>query len=77
MTEVRKTSWLHSAMLLGALAAGTLATQIMPAYQEHVGKVTYPSRAAASRSDAPREKSPGYSHTKNDGPELTLVRSSS
>jgi hypothetical protein len=77
MNDVPKTSWLQYTMLLGALAAGTFATRFVPAYQNHIGTVTYPSRAAASRSDSPRETSSGYSQTKTTGPELTIVRSSS
>jgi hypothetical protein len=77
MTEVCKTRSLQNVLLMGALAAGTFATQFVPAYQEHAGKVTYPSRAAASRSDAAKKTSPGFSHTKNSGPELTIIRSSS
>jgi hypothetical protein len=72
MNEGRKTTWLHMALLLGALGAGTFTTQFVPAYQEHVGKVTYPSRAA-SKSDAPSD-SQGLSQTENQGPQLTLVR---
>jgi hypothetical protein len=77
MTDVRTNRTLQNVLLMGALAAGTFATQFVPAYQEHAGKVTYPSRAAASRADAANEKSPGFSHTRNDGPELTIVRSAS
>lgn len=73
MTRNRKTYWLHNAMLLGALAAGTFATQFVPAYQEHAGKVTYPS-SAASRSDVESEESRGYSQFESQGPHLTLVR---
>jgi hypothetical protein len=77
MSEAHKKTWMHNAMLLGALAAGTITTQLVPAYQEHLGTVTYPSRAAASRSDASRENSGSFSHTRHSGPELTVVRSSS
>jgi hypothetical protein len=71
MNEGRK-KWLHNAMLLGALAAGIVTARMMPAYEQHVGTVTYPSRAAAARSgeDAPR----GYSQTENEELKLTLVR---
>jgi hypothetical protein len=74
MTEGHKTSWLHNAMLLASLAAGVCATQIMPAYHQHVGTVTYPSRAAASRNEAPSEESRGFSQGETHGPKLTLVR---
>jgi hypothetical protein len=77
MNEVHKASWSQYIMLLGALAAGTITTQFVPAYQEHVGKVTYPSRAAASRSDSASETASGYSHTEHQGAKLNVARSSS
>jgi hypothetical protein len=77
MSEARKTTWIHNSMLLGALAAGTMATQLVPAYQDHVGKVTYPSRAAAARPDASSETTGGFSQSIHSGPELTVVRTSS
>jgi hypothetical protein len=77
MNEVPKASWHQYAMLLGALAAGMLTTQLVPAYQDHVGTVTYPSRAAATRADASGEAPRGFSHSQTTGPELTIVRSSS
>jgi hypothetical protein len=77
MTEIRKASWLQYTMLLGALAAGTLTTQLVPAYQEHVGKVTYPSRAAAPRSDSATETARGYSHSNNRESNLNIVRTAS
>jgi len=73
MAETHKNSWLNFALLLGALAAGTFTTQFVPAYQEHVGKITYPSRAAA-KSDVPSDSSPGYSKTESRDPQITLVR---
>jgi hypothetical protein len=77
MTEAHKASWTQYALLLGALAAGTLTTQLMPAFQEHVGRVTYPSRAAASRADAVDETANGYSQIETEGTKLAIVRSSS
>jgi hypothetical protein len=77
MSETRTASWFQYTMLLGALLAGTITTQLVPAYQEHVGKVTYPSRAAASRSDSARETARGYSHSDHHEPTLNIVRSAS
>lgn len=77
MSDAHSTTWIHNALLLGALAAGTFATQLVPAYQDHVGKVTYPSRSAAARSDAARESSGGFSQTTRRAPDLKVVRRSS
>jgi hypothetical protein len=77
MSEAHKTTWIHNAMLLGSLAAGTFATQLVPAYQDHVGTVTYPSRAAALRSHESGASKGGFSQTIHHGAELTSVRSSS
>jgi hypothetical protein len=73
MSESHKKPWINSFLLLGALAAGMFTTQFVPAYQEHVGKVTYPSRAAA-KSEAPSDSSRGYSKLENSDPQITLVR---
>lgn len=77
MSDAHTTTWIHNALLLGALAAGTLATQLVPAYQDHVGKVTYPSRATAARSDASRKSPGGFSQTIHRATGLKVVRRSS
>jgi hypothetical protein len=75
MIQGRKAPWLNNLLLLGALAAGTFTAQLMPAYHEHTGKVTYPSSAAA-RNDS-QEKPRGYSHVNEQSPSLTMARTSS
>lgn len=67
----KKNSWVNSVLLLGALAAGVFTTRLMPAYEEHGGKVTYPSRAAVKTEAS--EESQGYSKTDRHSPEITLV----
>jgi len=73
MSETRKNPWLNNVLLMSALAAGIFTTQFIPAYQEHVGKITYPSRAAA-KSDVPSDTAPGYSQAQNQDRHITLVR---
>jgi hypothetical protein len=74
MTETHKTNWLHQGMLIASLVAGVFATRMVPQYQEHIGTVTYPSRAAASRNEAPSDEPRGFSHNEAHSPKLTLVR---
>ena len=73
MAECHKNSWINGVLLLGALAAGMFTTQFVPAYQDHVGKITYPSRAAA-KSEVPSDSSPGFSKTESHDSQITLVR---
>jgi hypothetical protein len=71
LAETHKNSWINNALLLGALVAGVFTAQFVPSYQEHVGKITYPSRAAA-KSDAPNDTSPGYTQTPHQDRHTTL-----
>ncbi len=73
MDTSHKPNWRNNALMLGALAAGMIATQLMPSYEEHMGKVTYPS-AAASRSDA-EENSESYSQSRFAKPALAMTQS--
>lgn len=77
MTDLRPASWRHYTLLIAALSAGTLATRFVPAYEDHVGTVTYPSRAAASRADSANETASGYSQTEYQRPKLNPARGSS
>jgi len=71
LDETHKNSWINNSLLLGALVAGVFTTQFVPAYQEHVGKITYPSRAAA-KSDAPNDTSPSYTQAQHLDRHTTL-----
>jgi hypothetical protein len=76
MSEGTLNNWVRMTLLLGALAAGTVATQFVPKYQDASRTVTYPSRAASmNRASAPTNH--GASDVDVDARHLTLVRSSS
>ena len=45
MSEGRMNNWIRTSLLLGALAAGIVTTQLMPNYQEAARTITYPSQA--------------------------------
>lgn len=76
MSEGTLNNWVRMTLLLGALAAGTVATQFVPQYHDAAGKVTYPSKAASmNRASTPTEH--GASNADVDARHVTLVRSSS
>lgn len=74
MSTKHTPAWLKNVLLLGALAAGTCTAQLMPAYQDHMGKITYPSAAAARSDEQPEEE--GYSSIESQQPVLALVSNS-
>jgi hypothetical protein len=45
MSEGRLNNWVRMSLLLGALAAGTVVTQLIPKYHEAARTVTYPTKA--------------------------------
>ena len=68
-------NWIRMSLLLGALAAGTLATQLIPQYHEQARTITYPSKAASMTNGA--SQSQNVSDVEVDEKHLTLVRSKS
>jgi hypothetical protein len=68
-------NWIRMCLLLGALAAGTLATQLVPQYHEQTRTVTYPSKAASMTNAAGHSQS--VSGVEVDEQHLTLVRTKS
>lgn len=72
MNDAPKTRWLHNVLLLCSLAAGTMTARMMPAYHEHVGTVTYPTRAAAIQAQEKTDR--GFSQAVVESPNLALVQ---
>jgi len=76
MNEGQTLSWRKHALLLGALAAGTFVTQLMPPYEPFIGKITYPTQSSQSASAAEDgAKTNDYSTTEAPENNLVLARS--
>lgn len=76
MSEGHLNNWVRTSLLLGALAAGTFVTQLVPTYQEAARTVTYPSKPA-SMTNASGHAPHGVSGVDVDEKHLTLVRTKS
>lgn len=75
MNEGQTLSWRKYALLLGALAAGTTVTQLMPPYEPFLGKITYPTHSSQSASTAEAgDNTNDYSATEAPENHLLLVR---
>jgi hypothetical protein len=73
MIESQKNSWLRTALLIGALAAGGLMTQLVPTYQEMASTANQPSKPT-SASESNSNPSRGVSEFDVDLRRLALVR---
>jgi hypothetical protein len=74
MSEGHLNNWVRTGLLLAALAAGTVATQFVPKYQEASRTITYPSKAATVTNSNSHQ---GVSGVDVDEHRLTLARTKS